>query len=225
MSTNNNHLGADDPVEAIVERAYIEAGYAKTTEGSIPVADPDQMKVRAFEIVKEKVVANPKHKSAKSISQGELYAGVFPNGPGADPDGNIDELSPEERDARSRLVRRVWNLTNPGRQGYIQKRLGDQSSLVLCRTMVMRDLDEVKGCYVTDHPDLIMVDSLRPQVEALVRQANNLARHFDMLGARHPELEARMLGELGTGMKKAAAALPTGSEAAASQEDQKGTEA
>jgi hypothetical protein len=212
MSTNNNHFGADDPVEAIVERAYMEAGYVKETEDSARIPDPDLMKARTFEIVKEKVVSDPKHKSAKSISQGELYAAVFPGGPGADPDGNIDELPPEEYEARSKLVRRVWNLTNPGRQGYIQKRLGDQSSLVLCRTMIMRDLDEVKGCYVTDHPDLIMVDSLRPQVEALVRQANNLARHFDMLGARHPELEARMLGELGTGMKKAAAALPSGSD-------------
>jgi len=223
MSTNNNHAGADDPVAAIVEQAYIEAGYGKETEHSVLVADPDKMKARAFEIVKEKVVSDPKQKSAESISQGELYAAVFPKGPGADPD-SIDLLSPEEYEARRSLVRRVWNLTNPGRQGYIQKRLGDQSSLVLCRTMIMRDLDEVKGCYVTDHPDLIMVDSLRPQVEALVRQANNLARHFDMLGVRHPELEKRMLSELGTGMTKAAAALPRGSGGGGSQETQ-GSEA
>lgn len=209
MPSNNNHFGADDPVEAIVEQAYLQAGYAVETEASVLVSDPDKMKARAFEIVKDKVVSDPKHKSAESISQGELYAEVFTHGPGADPN-SIDDLSPEEYEARRKLVRRVWNLTNPGRQGYIQKRLGDQGTLVLCRTTIMRDLDEVKGCYVTDHPDLIMVDSLRPQVEALVQQANNLARHFDMLGARHPELEAQMLGELGTGMRKASAALPAG---------------
>jgi hypothetical protein len=206
VSENGQYEYDDDPVEKIIDRAYIDAGHTKVVEGAV-VRDDEKMKARAFEIVKEKVVSDPKHKSAKSISRGELFATVFPGGPGITGD-EVDLLSTEEREARSKLVRRVWNLTNPSRSGYVQKRLGDNSTLVLCRTKVMRDLDEVDGCYVTDDPDLIVVDSLRPQIETLVRQANNLARHFEMLGGRHPELEQRMLNELGTGMTKAAAALP-----------------
>jgi len=211
---NNSNNSADDPVEAIVDQAFIAAGYTSVDSDSTLSRDDDKMKAKAFAVVKAKVVSEPKEKSAKSISQGEIYAAVFPEGPGTDPD-KVDDLSPDEYEARRKLVRRVWNLTNPGRHGYIQKRLENSGNLVLCRTTIMRDLDEVKGCYVTDHPDLIIVDSLRPQIEAMVRQANNLAKHFEMLGARHPELEGRMLGELGTGINKAVASLPAPESASA----------
>jgi hypothetical protein len=214
MQQNHNGQGAGDPVDAIVDQAFIAAGYTSVGTDSTLDIDDEKMKARALEVVRTKVVSNPKEKSAKAISQGELYAAVFPDGPGADPDSARD-LSSDEYDARRKLVRRVWNLTNPGRHGYIQKRLGANGSLVLCRTTIMRDLDEVKGCYVTDHPDLIIVDSLRPQVEAMVKQANNLAKHFEMLGGRHPGLEGRMLGELGTGINKAVAALPTAEDGSA----------
>lgn len=206
--SSNNGLGGVDPTEEIIDKVFLAAGYTKTESDGTTVRDDDKMKARAFDVVKEHVVTGSRQKSAGSITQGELYAAVFPGGPGVKDSERLEDLSPEAYEARKKLVRRVWNLTNPGRQGYIQKRLGDSTKLVLCRAAVMRELDEVKGCYVTENPDLIITDSLRPQIEAMVRQATNLAHHFDMLNARHPELSARMLGELGTGMNRAAAALP-----------------
>jgi hypothetical protein len=47
------------------------------------------------------------------------------------------------------------------------------------------------------------------EVEALVRKADNLRKHVDMLLLRHPELEARVLKELGKGIRRTEAALPT----------------
>ena len=45
-------------------------------------------------------------------------------------------------------------------------------------------------------------------IEGLVRKADNLRRHMDMVLGRHPELQQRVFAELGRGIKRTAAALP-----------------
>ena len=67
----------------------------------------------------------------------------------------------------------------------------------------------MSGAYLTNDSTLIMEDSMSGEVEALVRKADNLRKHVDMLLLRHPELEGRVLKELGKGIRRTEAALPT----------------
>lgn len=201
--------GIIDPaqIEAMVNDEFVSAGYTKTATDGETVVDPDAMKAKAFELVMKREVTDKSNKSSNSWTQGELYAAVFPGAPGTDPT-TIDLLDFVETEVRKTLVRKVWNLTNPARTGYIQKRLEEKGSLVLCRAKTMRGLDEVNGCYVTNDAALILGDSLAPRVEALVKEADNLRAHAAMITGRHPELETKVVAAIGSGVKRTQAALP-----------------
>lgn len=200
-----------EQVASMIQEQYERAGFTKANRDGETVIDDDAMKAKAFDLVIKREVTDKSNKSAGSWTAGELYAAVFPGAPGTDP-ATIDLLDAAEAEVRKTLVRRVWNLTNPARSGYIQKRLGFESegegSLVLCRAKVMRGLDEVNGCYVTNDPELILGDSLSPRVEALVKEADNLRAHAAMITTRHPELEDRVVRAIGAGVKRTQAALP-----------------
>jgi hypothetical protein len=195
-------------VQARVDEVLIDHGYAKTRIDGEVVKDLEKMKARAYDVVVAAVVNSKADRSKKAITQGELYAAVFPKGPGADPP-DLDSLEGLELDVRSSLVRMCWNLTQPKSTGFIQKRIGD-GSLILCRTNVYRKLDEVQGVFVTDSPQLIMEDSLQPQIDKLVRTASDLRTHAVMITGRHPELETKVSTALGAGFTRVrnAAQLP-----------------
>jgi hypothetical protein len=213
LSTNNqtavSALDFKHEAEGRITEEYEKAGFVKKASNGLTVRDEEKFKARVYQVVSSKIATGKKDRSAKSVTNGELYAAVFPQGPGATP-GTADQLDPIDAEARSLMMRRVWALTNPGPKGYIQRRLGDSSSLILCRGTVIRDLDETPGVYVTDDPTLIMEDSLTPQIDKLVRVANNLRIHAIMVTSRHPELEQRVTAALGSGVTRAegAAQLP-----------------
>ena len=198
-----------DIVQQKIDEQLMAHGYSTVKNGET-VPDENAMKRKVFEIVEKHVVTDKGEKSKNSITNGELYAAAFPNGPGTDPTSNLDNLDFEDAEVRERLVRKVWTLTNGGLSGYIQKRLGENGgTLVLCRGQVMRGLDPVPGCFVTDNAALIMSDSLQPQIESLVKKADNLRKHVDMVSVRHPELEGRISQALGLGVQRTIAALPS----------------
>lgn len=200
----------EDVIAQKIAEQFISHDFSRVKNGET-VPDEDKMKAKVFDLVSTKVVASKDEKSKKSWTNGELYAATFPGAPGTDAKQNLDLLDLEEAEVRKYLMRKVWGLTQPARNGYIQKRLGeDGGRLVLCRSTVMRGLDDATGCFVTDDPDLIMSESLQPQIESLVRKADNLRLHADMIRTRHPELEARMTSALGLGVKRTIAALPEG---------------
>jgi hypothetical protein len=196
-------------VEELANDQIMAHGYLKQKNGE-DVPDEDAVKQKVYDLVAGRVVSSKEEKSKKSWTQGELYAAVFPDAPGADKRQNKDLLSPPDLAVMDRLSRKVWNLTNPGRAGYVQKRLGqDGGELILCRASVYRVQDAVPGCFVTDNDDLILNDSLQPQIESLVKKADTLRQHADMIGERRPLLEGRMKEALGLGVKRTVAALPT----------------
>jgi hypothetical protein len=201
-----------DPVKVdqAIDQAYLDAGFKKKDESGMVVPDEEQMKAHVFELIQRKVVPDRQSRSDHSWTQGELYASTFSTAPGAD-GTDPDRLDATELEVRAKLMRKVWNLTNPGVQGFVQKRLGVEGTYVLCRGNVMRGLDEVTGVYITDDIDVIMSDSVDPQVEALVRKANTLRKHVEMIGTRHPELETRISGALTSGISRTRAALPAAS--------------
>ncbi len=207
---NNTDLAPDykQLIADRVDEEYARAGFTKDLLDGSKAKDDEKMKARAFEVVSNAVVTSKADRSKMAVTNGELYAAVFPEGPGTEP-GSADQLDYIESEVRAALMRKVWGLTNPGPRGYIQKRLGD-GSLILCRGTVIRDLDEVHGVYVTDEPSLIMEDSLAPQIDKLVRVANDLRVHASMIAVRHPELEQRVTGALSSGFSRVrtAAQLP-----------------
>jgi hypothetical protein len=200
----------DEEVDRRVTAVYRAEGYSVEEDGEVR-RDTKAMKEAALQAFAGKVATSKLDKAASAVTPGELYASVFPQGPGAD--GDVEALEPEDQATYEKLKREVWGLTQPKPNGWIQRRLADEgSTLVLCRAQVMRGADPVNAAYLTDDATLIMEDNVHGEVEALVRRADNLRKHVDMLLLRHPELEARVLRELGKGIRRTEAALPTKTE-------------
>lgn len=197
----------DEEVDGRITAAYVAAGYSIEEDGEVR-RDTKAMKEAALRAFADKVATSKLDKAANAVTPGELYEAVFPQGPGAD--GDVEALEPEDQATYEKLKREVWGLTQSKPNGWIQRRLADEgSTLVLCRAQVMRSADPVIAAYLTDDPTLIMEDNVHGEVEALVRKADNLRKHVDMLLLRHPELETRVLKELGKGVRRTEAALPT----------------
>lgn len=203
-----------DPAEVgeQVDEQFIAHGYHKLNKASEQVVDDSKMKAHVYEIVRKKVARAKEEVAKNSFTNGELYALTFPDAPGTEPK-KLPTLTDMEAEVRRQLMRKVWGLTQDRRNGFIQKRLGtDATGLVLCRTQSTRGLDDAEVCFVTDNPELIMNESVLPQIESLVNKANDLRLHTEMVVERRPELMSRVRGELGVGVRRVEAALPHGDE-------------
>lgn len=193
---------------------YIVHGFSKLTKDDEEVVDENKMKLHVYDIIKKKVARARQDIAKNSVTNGELYALTFPNAPGTDAK-TLPHLTDMEREVRKALQRKVWGLTQPKRIGFVQKKLGAEATgFVLCRTQSTRNLDDVEVCFVTDNADLIMDESVLPQIEALITKANDLRLHTEMVTNRRPELKGRVKQELGAGVKRIDAALPHGDDSA-----------
>ncbi|MDP8993270.1 MAG: hypothetical protein M3N31_09525 [Actinomycetota bacterium] len=198
-----------DELKAAETDMYIKAGLAKVNRAEETVPDTDAMKERAYKTVTSRVANDRSEMAAKGLTQGELYAAVFPGAPGTDPRQVIAELTPLEQALRSRLHRAVWNLTNPGRKGNIQNRLGKEGRTeVLIRAKIQRGVDEIVGVFVTDNPELIMQESVHPVVEKLLSAAREVRLHNELvIEERHPELAPQVAKALNLARKRVVAEL------------------
>ena len=189
-------------IDTRVDQAWTNEGYV-TADGE---RDPKAMQEAAYNAVRNRIATSKADKAEKAITKGELFAAVFPNGPGAD--GKGDQLDEFDRAAFQQLERDVWSLMQPKHTGAIQKRLGEEgSSLVLLQATIRRKLDKAQAVYLTDNPALIMEDSVDKEIKAFERKAENLRRQLDMVIARHPELASRIRSEVGQGVNRAKAEL------------------
>jgi hypothetical protein len=203
-------------VKQKVAEQYLAHDYSRKNRDGDFVPDDNKLKARVHELVTSKVVTTKEDVAKNSWSPGEIYAAAFANAPGTDKK-TIHLLDDLDAAIRHALIRKVWGLTQPRRTGYIQKKLGiEGKDLVLCRSTTTRGLDDVEVCFVTGNPDLIMSESVMPQIESLVKKADDLRLHAEMVRTRKPELEGRLLKELGLGVGRVSAALPQGSAPAGS---------
>ena len=204
---NTNNI---DPIELkkALDEQYVGHGYFKVKRSGEQAPDDAQMKITVYDAIKKKVARAREEVTKNSMSNGELYALTFPHAPGTDAK-SLPLLNDLEREVRRTLMRKVWGLTQPRRTGYIQKRLGAEGTgMVLCRTMSTRGLDDAEVCFITDNADLIMEESVLPQIESLVKKADDLRLHTEMVVSRRPELVGRITEELGIGVRRVEAALP-----------------
>jgi hypothetical protein len=63
----------------------------------------------------------------------------------------------------------------------------------------------VRVAYLTSNPDLLMQDSLQPELDALVNKATKLNKHGSMIATRVPAITGRVVKAIDLGAKKAQA--------------------
>jgi hypothetical protein len=197
-------------VQAGITKAYIEQGYVDT-DGKV---DPDLLADAAYEVVTSRTVVSKDDKNdpLKSITRGELFVELFPTAPGAD-GTHPDDLDPVDHAVYKKLDRDCWGLTQDAPSGKIQRRLDDEgSSLVLCRSSMMRGPNRLEGVFVTDEAQFILGDNLKKELDALQKKAETVQRRVEMLSDRHPELEDQIQGQLAATVGRVQAALPGAAE-------------
>lgn len=195
-------------VAAGIKQAYISEGYVDT-DGNV---DEDRLADAAYELVTSRHVVSKDDKNdpGKSITRDELFVSLFPSAPGAD-GTDPEDLDPVELAIYKKLNRDSWSLTQDAPSGKIQRRLEDEgSSLVLCRSSMMRGANRLTGVFVTDEAQFILGDNLKKELDALQKKAETVQRRVDMLTDRHPELESQIQGQLAATVGRVQAALPTG---------------
>jgi hypothetical protein len=179
-------------VETAIGDAYRAAGYVD--EGGHP--SETAMKVAAFDLAMERFTVKSKaERSKKALSNGELYALVFPEGPGAKE--VAPDLDPVAEAVLQKLSTAVWGLTQTSRSGFLQKQLElDESTLVVCRCRVIRNAEKTMAVYATDNETLIMEDAVDKEIQSLVRRASSLRRDLSMIIERHPKLQEQVIDQL-----------------------------
>jgi len=194
-------------VESGIKQAYIAEGYIGD-DGNV---DEDKLFDAAYDVIisREVVKKDDKNDPTKSITRGELFAELFPNAPGAD-GTDPDDLDAVQSAVYKKLSRDCWSLTQDAPTGKIQRRLDDEgSSLVLCRSSMMRGVNRLTGVFVTDVEQFIVGDNLKKELDALQKKAENVQRRVEMLTDRHPELESTIQGQLSATIGRVQAALPS----------------
>jgi hypothetical protein len=180
-------------VDKAIRDAYRGAGYVD--EGGQP--SETAMKAAAFELAMERCVVKSKaERSKKALSNGEFYALVFPEGPGAKE--VAPDLDPVAEAVLHKLTTTVWGLTQTSRSGFLQKQLEmNESTLVVCRCRVIRNAERTQAVYATDNEVLIMEDAVDKEIQSLVRRASSLRRDLSMIIERHPKLQEQVVEQLG----------------------------
>jgi hypothetical protein len=163
----------------------------------------------AYVAVLPKVAVDKKryHKDPdQSMTRGELYKAVWPKGPEYGVGNRI------ERAVHAKLDRDVWSLTGPSPNGNIQQKLEeDGSTLVLCRSALVRGLDPVEqGLFLTEDADLMIDRNLKAELDALLSRANSVQRRREMLEARNEGITGAIDKQLTQTLGRVRAALPTG---------------
>lgn len=201
-----------EELDARIEQVWKDHGYVQE-DGTL---DPQKMHEAAYNAVRSRIVTSKADKASKAITKGELYAKVFPKGPGAD--GKGDPTDEFDLTVMHALERDVWALTQAKASGAMQRRLEEEdSSLILLRVQIRRNMDPAWAVYLTDNTALIMEDSVDKEIKAFERKAENLRKELAMIVRRHPELASKIKSEVTQGLNRAKAelVLPAAGSAAA----------
>jgi hypothetical protein len=203
----------EDLIEQIEAQALIDHGYSREENGR-PTADFKQVQLAVLQaIANEHVANNAKELSKRAVTKFELYSEVLPRGPGV----SSLPTSPEEEAARDRLMRQVWNYTNTGPSGFVQKNIVN-TGMILCQAKVARTkLNQETGTkeptteigrFITGDRELILTYYTGPAGAAFLRAARKLDNQLGLVTGRRPELALPVARQLGVVVKQAVAAVP-----------------
>jgi len=203
----------EDLIEQIEAQALIDHGYSRDDNGH-PAADDKQLQLAVLlAVTNEHVANNSKELPKRAVTKFELYAEVLPRAPGVASLPN----TPEEEVARDRLMRRVWNYTNTGPTGFVQKNVVN-TGMILCQAKVARTkLNQETGKkeptteigrFLTSDRELILTYYTGPAGAAFLRAARKLDNQLGLVTNRQPELALPVARQLGVVVKQAVAAIP-----------------
>lgn len=210
MSTTSQHpfgLEDEEVQEAIAEgvaEAYRAHGYVKVNDEGDEVFDKAALHEAIYDAVKGVIVNDPKERSEKALTRGNVAKKVFPTTPGANDEW--DELDPVQKGVWEQVVKDAWNPTNPNYSGPVQRLVGERDDkLVLVKTKTTVDGSPgVDVVYLTASEELIFTDFIGPLKSSVRRAAERLAKNAALVSTRNKELAPKAGREVDSGMKAAA---------------------
>lgn len=199
-------LDEEELQEAIAEgvyEAYRAHRYVKVDDEGEEVLDKTALHEAIYHAVKGAIIEDPKERSEKALTRGNLAKKVFPYTPGAHDEW--DELDPVQKGVWEQVVKDAWNPTNPNHSGPVQRLVGERDDkLVLVKTKTTVDGSPgVDVVYVTASEELIFTDFIGPLKSSVRRAADRLAKNAALVSTRNNELATKAGREVDSGMKAA----------------------
>lgn len=196
----------DEAVQRRFMRAAADAGLVDA-EGDL---DQELVAEEVYDELKTKRVVvigsdqDDRDNPATSSTKDELTAAVFTAGPTA----AEAEQNDVEKKAYEKCQAAVWNLTQAGRRGNIQKRL-EAEKLLLVRGKVFRNGNPIaNGVYVSTHEEVVLREFLGPRLEKLRKLTDAIEDDYKMATERAEELAGPMRGAIEAALREATAKLP-----------------
>jgi flagellar biosynthesis regulator FlbT len=224
MSTTASAINVD---ELAAQKQHADKEFAKAVESRfLAIAtsarivtdkklDKKLLAQRAFEVLKTKHVVNIHHENddrrnpAKSSSKVELATEIFRVMPSAS-EADTNLFAEKVRD---RCLSAVWNVTQTGDRGQVQKLLR-ADNLLLIRGSVFRETPTGAshtvndGLYVSTHEEVVLREFLAPRLEKLRKLTDALEDDYEMVTDRVPGLGAPMRAAIEAALVEATAKLP-----------------
>ncbi len=204
-----NRTAAVEEFDKAVHERFMEAADAAGLlhDGTL---DDELLTERIFQELRTKHVvsidpdSDDRRDSATSSTKDELTAAIFTAGPTV-----LDaEKNAIEAGAFAKCQSAVWNPTQTGKRGRVQKLL-EPDRLVLVRGKVFRDTNLIKeGIYVSTHQEIILREFWGPRLDKVTKLAASLLDDFEMVRDRVPGLEDPMRAAIEAAFVEATAKLP-----------------
>jgi hypothetical protein len=201
---------ANKEFDDAVQERFIEAADAAGLLDERDELDDELVAQRVYQELKSKRVVNidpgndDRRDPTSSSTKDELTAAIFTAGPTA-LDAERDDV---ERAVYAKCVSAVWNPTQTGKRGRVQK-MFDSDSLILVRGKVFREPNPIKdGIYVSTHEEIVMREFWGPRLDRLRKLASALEDDYEMVKERVPALDAPMRAAIEAAFVEATAKLP-----------------
>jgi hypothetical protein len=201
---------ADTQFAAAVETQFLDIAANSDVLTDEDKLDKKRLAQKVYEVLRTKHVVDispgkdDRRDRKKSSSKEELAAAMFPDIPSA----SLADTDLVKSKVRDKCLSAVWNVTQTGERGQVQKLLrGD--SLILIRGPVFRDsLTVSDGIYVSTHEEVVMREFLAPRLERFRKMAESIEEDFEMAIERAPELAGPMRAAIADAVVSASARLP-----------------
>jgi len=205
-----------DAVEAKELEAHRAAGFVARdpSSGAEQINDGEVAEAVYQALATRHVVKSAAGMAKGAVTAHELYAEIFPAGPGA----TTQPATDEEEHARDNLKSKCWKFATTSATGRVNKRIElEGKTLVLCEAKVARTYDARETAkttptketarFLSDDASLIQLYSLNPVMTRGQKAVGRMARHVGMLTTRHPEVSGAATRQVTNFVKLSSATL------------------
>jgi hypothetical protein len=140
----------------------------------------------------------------KSTSKEELAAEIF----ATMPTGSAADLNGIDAAVRGRCLDAVWDVTQTGERGAVQKLLRADNLILIRGTVFRGTLTVSSGLYVSTHVEVVLREFLAPRLERLRKLTEAIKSDYDLATDRSSELAGPMKDAIEAALVEATAKLP-----------------